>query len=202
MSTTRLLVLGCLRIFEPTHGYTIERELRSWSADQWAGLNFGSIYHALRQMTKEGFLEVVDDGGAESGRRSKATYRLTHFGEEEYERLLRDQAWSTEGTIDPFSTVLTFAPSLSAEEFVRVLRFRESYARNRAENLEEAAAAFEVSSVAGDGRPWVVPEEMRLIAAHLRASAAWTAQLLGRYERGEIRHAMNQTAGPPLDRDA
>ena len=59
MSSTRLLVLGCVRLFQPVHGYEVRRELISWNADQWANINYGSIYHALNQLTKEGFLEVA-----------------------------------------------------------------------------------------------------------------------------------------------
>lgn len=60
MSTTRLLVLGAVRIFQPVHGYYLRRELLTWRADQWAALNPGSVYNALKTLTKDGFLEEVD----------------------------------------------------------------------------------------------------------------------------------------------
>jgi DNA-binding PadR family transcriptional regulator len=31
------------------HGYDVRRMLLSWRADQWASVNPGSIYHALRR---------------------------------------------------------------------------------------------------------------------------------------------------------
>jgi hypothetical protein len=42
MSSTRLLILGAVRIFQPVHGYFVRRELLSWRADQWAKINPGS----------------------------------------------------------------------------------------------------------------------------------------------------------------
>ena len=48
MSVTRLLVLGAVRIFQPAHGYLVRRELLSWRVEEWANVQPGSIYHALR----------------------------------------------------------------------------------------------------------------------------------------------------------
>ena len=58
-SSTRLLVLGCVRIFQPVHGYFLRRELVSWEVDQWAHVHPGSIYNALKSLTRSGLLEEV-----------------------------------------------------------------------------------------------------------------------------------------------
>lgn len=50
VSATRLLVLGVV------HGYRVGADLLSWGAGQWANVKWGSIYHALRQATRAGFL--------------------------------------------------------------------------------------------------------------------------------------------------
>ena len=34
-STTRLMVLGVVRILQPVHGYDVRRELLSWNAENW-----------------------------------------------------------------------------------------------------------------------------------------------------------------------
>ena len=70
-SSTRLLVLGCVRIFQPVHGYFLRRELVSWEVDQWAHVHPGSIYNALKSLTRSGLLEevgVVADGPRRRGR--------------------------------------------------------------------------------------------------------------------------------------
>ena len=50
MSSTRLLILGAVRIFQPVHGYFVRRELLTWRVEQWAKINPGSIYNALRTL--------------------------------------------------------------------------------------------------------------------------------------------------------
>jgi DNA-binding PadR family transcriptional regulator len=89
MSATRLLVLGVVRIFQPVHGYFVRRELLSWHVDEWASVNPGSIYNALRTLTREGYLEeVATDAG---GRPARTTYRFTADGETEFFSVLRSR---------------------------------------------------------------------------------------------------------------
>ena len=82
MSANRLLVLGTVRIFQPVHGYFVRRELLSWHAERWAHLNPGSIYNALRSLTRDGYLEEAGIE-AEGGRPARTKYRLTPDGESE-----------------------------------------------------------------------------------------------------------------------
>ena len=55
MSTTRLLLLGVVRIFQPAYGYQLRRELITWEVQHWANINPGSIYTGLRTLAKHGF---------------------------------------------------------------------------------------------------------------------------------------------------
>ncbi|TQK73308.1 MULTISPECIES: PadR family transcriptional regulator [unclassified Nocardioides] len=82
---TRMLLLGAVALFEPVNGYQIRRELLSWSVDDWAHLNPGSIYNGLATLTKQGFLVRHDlaDGG-----REVAVYESTPSGRAELERLV------------------------------------------------------------------------------------------------------------------
>src|SRR5690242_21912228 len=98
-STTRLLVLGVVRIFQPVHGYEVRRELITWRAQEWASVQPGSIYNALKTLTRDGVLEVVgtDQGG---GRPERTSYRLTSAGEEEVKILLPQQRWTVRQPID------------------------------------------------------------------------------------------------------
>ena len=59
-SATRLLVLGCVRIFQPVHGYFLRRELMSWEVERWAHIHPGSIYNALKTLTKAGLLAEIE----------------------------------------------------------------------------------------------------------------------------------------------
>lgn len=62
MSSTQLLVLGVVRKSEPVHGYDVRRTLLTWRADEWANVNPGSIYHALKTLTRDGFVRVAETG--------------------------------------------------------------------------------------------------------------------------------------------
>jgi hypothetical protein len=62
-----LLVLGVVRMYGRAHGYQVRRELLGWSADKWANVQPGSIYHALKKMTAKEQLEQVDVEPGEGG---------------------------------------------------------------------------------------------------------------------------------------
>ncbi|ALG83928.1 PadR family transcriptional regulator [Gordonia phthalatica] len=77
VSTTRLLLLGAVGLFEPVNGYQIRRELLSWRVDEWASIKPGSIYHGLRTLADQGLLAdrtLADDG------REVVVYQLTREG--------------------------------------------------------------------------------------------------------------------------
>jgi DNA-binding PadR family transcriptional regulator len=76
MSATRLLVLGVVRIFQPVHGCSVRRELLTWKVDDWAHVKPGSIYNALRTLTKEGYLEAAGTH-TEGSRPERTLYQLT-----------------------------------------------------------------------------------------------------------------------------
>jgi ABC-2 type transport system ATP-binding protein len=94
MSATRLLVLGVVRSYGQAHGYQVRRELLSWGADSWANVQPGSIYHALKKLTKDGLLAEVanEEGGAGPDR---LVYALTPDGETEFQQLLAKALSST-----------------------------------------------------------------------------------------------------------
>ncbi len=84
------MVLGLLRA-APLHGYDIRKRLDTIHAEAWADVLPGSIYHALKQMEKEGLLAV--EATARSGNRLRAVYALTDAGQRAYLAELR-RAWA------------------------------------------------------------------------------------------------------------
>jgi DNA-binding PadR family transcriptional regulator len=121
MSSTRLLMLGAVRIFQPVHGYFVRRELLTWRVEQWASINPGSIYNALRTLERDGFIEAVDT----DGKPARTTYRLTPDGETEFVALLREALWHVVPN-DParLYTAISFMWTLSREEVVEALESR------------------------------------------------------------------------------
>jgi DNA-binding PadR family transcriptional regulator len=181
MTATRLLILGVLRITQPTHGYDIRRELESWRADYWANIAYGSIYHALAKMSEEGLIKPVDTNQA-GKRPAKTTYAITETGEREFQRLLREYWWETKPVIDPFQVALTFMDALPRDELLVALRHRANQLRLDLESFEWATKL----KTSPPGTPRHIAENMRLAAAHAEAELHWATETIDKIERGEL----------------
>ncbi len=181
MPSTRLLILGAVRIFQPVHGYFVRRELLSWRADEWAHLNPGSVYNALRTLTREHYLEEVGTE-AHGGRPARTSYRLTADGEAEFMLLLREALWSVAAHApDELLAAWSFAPALGRGEVLAALEHR----------LEQIAAGgqlteFAIADLRRDAtKPAHVAEHLRLTQARLDGEASWTQALIERLRAGE-----------------
>ncbi|MEZ0449689.1 PadR family transcriptional regulator [Cellulomonas sp. ICMP 17802] len=177
-SSTRLLVLGCVRIFQPVHGYFLRRELVSWEVDRWAHVHPGSIYNALKSLARAGLLEevgVVADGP----RPPRTTYRLTAAGEDEFLSLVRTGLLTTD---DPtlFLTAVNMAFALPRDEVVRAVETRvrllEDLVAELATQIEEILEAKDTPDTASE-----VP---RLITARTRGELEWAHGYLDRVRAG------------------
>ncbi|MBT2211473.1 MULTISPECIES: PadR family transcriptional regulator [Actinomadura] len=181
MSTTRLLVLGGVRRFGRAHGYEVRRELMSWGSDEWAHVNPGSIYHALRQLAKEGLLRAHDVEESDAGP-PHTDYEITEEGRAEFLRLLRCAIATVDVRHPEMLTAgLGFLTELTRAEALRLLR----------ERLDGLAA----------WRASIAPlQDQQDPADHLRellgwwihsaeSATAWTEGLIGRLESGAYRMA-------------
>ena len=179
MSSTRLLVLGVVRIFQPVHGYDVRRELLSWRVDQWANVAPGSIYNALKSMTRDALLEVVGTDQV-GGRPERTTYRLTNEGENEFQALLREALWRVRQPVDPLMPALCFMPVLKREELIAALKNRIPQIRGQLEHVD-----FAIAQLPNPGTPEHVKELYRLSAARVGAEVPWAEALIQRLEQGE-----------------
>lgn len=177
-SSTRLLILGCVRIFQPVHGYFIRRELLSWRVDDWASVHPGSIYHALRALADQGLLDEVRTD-ADGARPPRTSYRLTSEGEAMYGVLLRDSLSDPDDPI-AFLVAVNFAPSLPRDE---VLALVGQHARDLRDEVERAPAAL-AAYLAQEDSPPSSSETLRLIAARAGGELAWCEDYLDRIRDG------------------
>ncbi|GHF45160.1 DNA-binding PadR family transcriptional regulator [Amycolatopsis bartoniae] len=183
MTATRLLVLGVVRMHGAAHGYQVRRELLTWSADKWANVQPGSIYHALKKMTAEKLLEQVEtENGAGPDR---TAYRLTEDGETEFQVLLAkylSQSGDPDASQDAYrlGAALTFLTALPRERAISLLR-------QRATQMEGQRAA--VADVLDHGTSWGQPEHVtelyRLWGTQVEATVGWARDLITRLEAGE-----------------
>ena len=185
MSATRLLVLGVLRMHSRAHGYLVRSELLSWGAEEWANVKFGSIYHALRQMAKEGLLtstEIPDWPG-------RVDYEITPVGVEELLRLLRDALRHREYRPDMLGAALILLPALPRDEVIGLLRERLA-----ALAMEQDELVARVKLAADERRERAHIRELLGLWEHTAASdAAWTRRLIGELESGKYIMAGEET---------
>jgi len=177
-TSTRLLVLGVVRIFQPVHGYDVRRELLSWHAEEWASASPGSIYNALKTLTKDRLLEVVgtDQVGA---RPERTTYRLTAEGEEQFQQMLRDSWWNVRQPIDPLMPPLAFMSAMPRKELQAVLKHRIAQIHGMRESLR-----FAIEGARFETTPEHVREMFRLTEARIASEVAWAETLLAAIGRG------------------
>lgn len=85
----RLLILGILKRRGTAHGYRMYRDLVEWRVETWTIIRPGSIYHALIQLEKQGFIIETSKASTQKLGPSKTEYRLSRSGEKEFIRLLK-----------------------------------------------------------------------------------------------------------------
>jgi len=189
-SSTRLLVLGVVRIFQPVHGYDVRRELLSWRAEEWANVAPGSIYNALNSLTRDGLIERVGTK-AVGGRPERTSYQLTADGEKEFQRLLRETWWRLDDPIDPLAPAIAFMWAMTRDELIAAIRHRLAQIHGRQQADEYAIRDYDDP----DSR-----DQVRLMvglgAARRAAEIAWAETLLAALERGEYTFADERKPAP------
>jgi DNA-binding PadR family transcriptional regulator len=176
-----LLVLGVVRGYGRAHGYLIGNDLLSWGAGEWANVKWGSIYHALKQLTKSGFLIE------EWQKPSRTDYVLTERGEEEFRRLLGDAITRPEHRPDLLGAGLALLPALSRDEAITLLEGRLA--------ALEAARDAALAERRVPGRPGHVQELFGLWEHNADSGIAWTRGLVERLRAGA--HPMAGEPGSP-----
>ncbi|CAL9485816.1 PadR family transcriptional regulator [Streptomyces sp. Tu 3180] len=121
MSVIRLLVLGAVRQHGRAHGYQVRNDLEYWGAHEWSNAKPGSIYHALKQMAKQGLLHAHEIAPSTAGGPPRTEYEITEQGTEEYFRLLRESLTSYDQKPDVLSAGLGLMVDLEREEALALL---------------------------------------------------------------------------------
>lgn len=176
-----MMILGVVQWMQPVHGYDVRRELLSWSADKWANVQPGSIYHALRKLGEEGLLREV---GTEqvAGRPARTSYEITEKGQAEFQALLRNAWWHLAPGPDPFMAAFAFLPALPREEAAAALRNRAVQLRAGVQQLEAAIKA----DWAGQ-KPNYVTWMWELTISRSEAEIAWCEQTAEKVEAGLVK---------------
>ncbi|MES4902636.1 MULTISPECIES: PadR family transcriptional regulator [unclassified Streptomyces] len=180
MSAIRLLVLGAVRQHGRAHGYQVRNDLEFWGAHEWSNAKPGSIYHALKQMAKQGLMVAHDVAPSTAGGPPRTEYELTDAGEEEYFRLLREALVRHDQKIDELTAGVGFIVDLPRAEAISLLK-------ERVATLEEWRATVTAHWMPPEAAPdaWGhIGEIMKLWVHSADSGAQWTRGLIERLEGG------------------
>ncbi|MGN5635190.1 PadR family transcriptional regulator [Streptomyces sp. AC154] len=179
MSAIRLLVLCAVRQHGRAHGYQIRNDLEYWGAHEWSSAKPGSIYHALKQMAKQGVLIAHEVAPSTAGGPPRTEYEITEQGDTEYFTLLRAALTSYDQKLDVLSAGLGGIVDLERSEAVSLLKERVAgLARWRTSVTEFYTPEAGPESIGHIG------EIMNMWVHSADAGAEWTRGLIARIEGG------------------
>ncbi|MEW5354628.1 MULTISPECIES: PadR family transcriptional regulator [unclassified Streptomyces] len=179
MSAIRLLVLGAVRQHGRAHGYQVRGDLEYWGAHEWSNAKPGSVYHALKQLAKQGLLLAHETAPSTAGGPPRTEYEITDAGAEEYFRLLREALVAYDQRTDVRSAAIGFLVDLPRAEAIALLRERiRRIGRWRSEVTEHYVPE------GGPEQLGHIGEIMNLWVHTADSEAAWTQGLVDRLERG------------------
>ncbi|TCJ93821.1 PadR family transcriptional regulator [Nocardia alba] len=179
MSAIRLLVLGAVRQHGRAHGYQVRNDLEFWGAHEWSNAKPGSIYHALKQMAKQGLLLAHEVAPSTVGGPPRVEYEITDRGTEEFRTLLREALVSYDQQMDMISAAIGFIVDLPRAEAVTLLK-------QRITGLEQWRASVTEYYIPeqGPGQLGHIGEIMNMWVHSADSEAAWTRGLIDRIEGG------------------
>jgi DNA-binding PadR family transcriptional regulator len=185
-SVVRLFVLGLL-IDSNRHGYEVVAVAERWAVHRWAGISIGSIYNALRQLTKAGFVEVAKVE-KEGKRPERSVYKITASGQIECRRMIEHGLGSLEYESREVDMALAFAHLIPAEVRKAKLEDRLGPLVERKQQLQGFADSYE--ACLSESRPDLASfRELRIQQpwifcgikhglARLTVEEAWTRDLI------------------------
>ncbi|ATW49788.1 PadR family transcriptional regulator [Streptomyces peucetius] len=179
MSAIRLLVLGAVRQHGRAHGYQVRNDLEYWGAHEWSNAKPGSIYHALKQMAKQGLLHAHEIAPSTAGGPPRTEYEVTQKGTEAYFALLRESLTAHDQKMDVLSAAIGFIVDLPRAEAVELLR-------TRVRGIEEWRASVTEYYTPEEGPESLghIGEIMNLWVSSADSGAEWTRGLIRRIEGG------------------
>ncbi|MEI5525197.1 PadR family transcriptional regulator [Streptomyces brasiliscabiei] len=179
MSAIRLLVLGAVRQHGRAHGYQVRNDLEYWGAHEWSNAKPGSIYHALKQMAKQGLLLAHEIAPSTAGGPPRTEYEITEQGTEEYLRLVRESLTAYDQRPDVLSAGLGCMVDLGREEVLGLLE-------ERVRSIEKWRRAVTEYYIPEDGPDQLghIGEIMNFWVHSADSGAEWTRGLIERVRGG------------------
>ncbi|WP_280261187.1 PadR family transcriptional regulator [Nocardia abscessus] len=179
MSVVRLLVLGVMRLRQPVHGYAVRQELLSWRAETWTNVKPGSIYHALKQLTREGKLSAFGTQTSDQGP-GRTLFEMTEAGEAEFRRLMDEALVSID--MQELGAGIALMDALPRSHVIAKLREQ----RRRSEEVRADLLAM-IRNFPGRYEAPHATDLLELWSGVFENLSTWTEGVLARLEAGEYR---------------
>jgi DNA-binding PadR family transcriptional regulator len=175
--SVRLFILGILKQ-QKAHGYEIKKKLQEWGVENWADLNWSSVYHALKRMEKEGLIEkqkIIDN----KGRPAKDVYSILEKGEQEFYHVLRKTCVKVTVEKNPIYIALMYLHHLSNEEKVALLKQRLETLQSIQKQVEEKKTQMESTPKVHDEVMFALDRDL----SQRKADIKWTKTLIEHYRK-------------------
>lgn len=188
--STRLMVLGVVHREKQAHGYKVYSELISWRAKEWSKVRPGSIYHALSQLEKEGYLQgtpTVEGSGL-----AKRNYSITSAGEKEFIGLVEKAL--VEYDLDLFAAGIAFMHELPRARVIELTRQRLKAYQDVKKFLDTLPRETLPST------PAKHPEIVGMWTSFFSDTARWQKNFIKNLEDGEYSFIDEKGEGSPLSR--
>ena len=173
MSSIRLFILGTLAASGPLHGHQIRQQDQSERTEQWADVQVGSVYGALKRLASEELIREVRTERV-GNRPERTVYEITGEGRRAL-AAVRDQALrELTRTNDPFDLALAQSRDLPEEVLTEIVANRLAGLRVLESSLRHRAETDDI----------YLNEAERMIMRHLveraAAEARWHEEVLSR----------------------
>jgi len=175
--SVRLFILGILKQHS-AHGYEIKKRLHDLGVENWANLNWSSVYHALKQMEKEGLIQkykILDN----NGRPAKDVYTIQPEGEYAFSYLLKKTCIKVTIDKNPIYIALLYLHELPPEEKVALLQQRLETLWSFQYQVQQKRVALQSESNVTEEMLFSLDRDI----AQRSADITWTENLIKHYTK-------------------
>ncbi len=171
---TQIFVLGLLDM-RPMSGYDIQTLLQEYNVEQWGSVLVGSIYHALKKLEQEKYIEIADI--EQTGHRQKAIYRITEKGKVYLNKLVI-KSLSALPKLYPTTLYagLTFLDKCPKDEAHQALEQQIKALENEKVKLEEGLS--QKKAALGDDLPLLIKLNFDNMFLNLQNQIDFTKQII------------------------
>lgn len=173
----------------PMHPYELAVTMRARHHDEFIRLNFGSLYHAVDSLERNGWVVSVER--QKEGRRPERTiYQLTKSGREQLIRVISEIIAEPRREYPHFSAGLMFMHHLDASEAV-------GHLRRRAEALSAVSDKLRriLAELRADGLTRLSIIELEHKIAILDAERIWVRTIEQEITEGRLEWAAGRDSG-------